>query len=319
MEPYAVSIIPIKEQSADLFTKEYRVPPGFISTSVNVGANALEQPATDRRARRRHGQGHAGIDRWAATGESPDGARFFEEQGVPFPDGASANFLPQSSRLIVRNTEENLELVDALVEQASVAGPKQVEIEAKFVEITQSNLKELGFDWLLGQFNVPGSHRVFAGGGTSGTGPAVNPNDFPFVTPDGQPVGQFPVTAGNRSGNLAITANALDSLLFGVPGASSLAPGIFGLSGVFTDPQFQLVVRALNQKKGVDLLSAPRDHDQERTARENRNREGISLPDAVRPAENSRPRRRRQQRRHQPLDRCERRLISRHADHADRL
>ena len=52
--------------------------------------------------------------------------------------------------MIVRNTEENLELVDALVEQANVAGPKQVEIEAKFVEITQTNLKELGFDWLLG-------------------------------------------------------------------------------------------------------------------------------------------------------------------------
>jgi general secretion pathway protein D len=39
---------------------------------------------------------------------------------------------------------------------------------------------------------------------------------------------------------------------------TTVAPGIFGLSGVFTDPQFQVVIRALNQKKGVDLLSAPR-------------------------------------------------------------
>ena len=30
------------------------------------------------------------------------------------------------------------------------------------------------------------------------------------------------------------------------------------VAGVFSDPQFQLVVRALNQQKGVDLLSAPR-------------------------------------------------------------
>ena len=45
VEPYAVSIIPISEQSNDLITKEYRVPPGFISTSVNVGASALNQPA----------------------------------------------------------------------------------------------------------------------------------------------------------------------------------------------------------------------------------------------------------------------------------
>lgn len=43
--------------------------------------------------------------------------------------------------------------MDAIVEQANISGPKQVEIEAKFVEITQSNLKGLGFDWLLGPFS----------------------------------------------------------------------------------------------------------------------------------------------------------------------
>ena len=67
-----------------------------------------------------------------------------------------------------------------------------------------------------------------------------------------------PVTAGNRSGNLAINGNAIDSLLLGTPVGQVLAPGIFGVGGLLTDPQFQLVVRALNQKKGVDLLSAPR-------------------------------------------------------------
>lgn len=256
VEPYAVSVIPVTEQSADLLTKEYRVPPGFISSTVNIGASSLAQPAA------------AGAPTGTAkdTQESTGGRQlvnretakdFLQAQGVPFPTGASANFLPQSSRLIVRNTQDNLELVDALVEQANVSGPRQVEIEAKFVEITQNNLKELGFDWLLGQFNV-GNERVFGGGGTSGTSPATNPGDFPFLQPGGIPVGQNPVTAGNRSGTRAISANAIDALLFGVPGASSLAPGIFGLSGVFTDPQFQLVIRALNQKKGVDLLSAPR-------------------------------------------------------------
>src|SRR6202011_1492950 len=70
--------------------------------------------------------------------------------------------------------------------------------------------------------------------------------------------GQNPVTAGNRSGNLAISANAIDALLFPSAGGSAVAPAIFGLAGVFTDPQFQVVIRALNQKKGVDLLSAPK-------------------------------------------------------------
>jgi general secretion pathway protein D len=265
VEPYAVSIIPMSEQSSDLITKEYRVPPGFISTSVSIGPSALEQGAYKTGAVTAPGTGAAGTgkDTQESTGGhqlvNREGAReFLESQGVSFPPGASAHFLPQSSRLIVRNTADNLELVDAIVEQASVAGPKQVEIEAKFVEINQNNLKELGFDWLLGQFNI-GNHKVFGGGGTSGTGAPVSPADWPFV-PQGSshPVGQFPVTAGNRSGDFAISANAIDALLFPSMGASSLAPGIFGLSGVFTDPQFQVVIRALNQKKGIDLLSAPK-------------------------------------------------------------
>jgi general secretion pathway protein D len=66
------------------------------------------------------------------------------------------------------------------------------------------------------------------------------------------------VTAGNRSGSLAISSNAIDALLFGTAGASALAPGVLSLAGVFTDPAFQVVVRALNQQKGVDLLSSPR-------------------------------------------------------------
>ena len=75
---------------------------------------------------------------------------------------------------------------------------------------------------------------------------------------NGNPIGQNPVTSGNRSGNFAISANALDALLMpGLGQAAGVAPGIFGLAGVFTNPQFQVVIRALNQKKGIDLLSAP--------------------------------------------------------------
>ena len=261
IEPYAVSIIPISEMSNDLLTKQYRVPPGFISGSLNASGSALTQPAsTSHNAAQTTGTAK---DTQESTGGrllvNREGAKeFLESQGVSFSvPGSSANFLPQSSRLIVRNTADNLELVDAIVEQANTSGPKQVEIESKFIEINQTNLKELGFDWLLGQFNIPGSTRVFGGGGATANTPGYNAGNYPFVPPGGDPIGQFPVTGGNRSGNFAITGNAIDSLLMGTSPAS-VAPGIFGLSGVFTDPQFQVVIRALNQKKGIDLLSAPR-------------------------------------------------------------
>jgi general secretion pathway protein D len=270
VEPYAVSVIPITEQSNDLITKQYRVPPGFISTGV-LGGTSLLQRGAYKTAQTTAAPAGTGKDTQESTGGQQlvnrEGAKeFLEAQGVPFPEGASAHFFPESSRLIVRNTQDNLDLVDALVEQASVAIPKQVEIESKFVEITQNNLKELGFDWLLGPFNI-GNHKVFGSGGTSGltSGPGVgsDPN-FPLsqnaVNGNGNTLssGQFPVTSGNRSGNMAISANAIDALLFPTLGASTAAPGIFGLAGVFTDPQFQVVIRALNQKKGVDLLSAPK-------------------------------------------------------------
>src|SRR6184192_3313777 len=196
-----------------------------------------------------------------------DAKTMLQSMGVQFPtialpdgraDAASATFWPHSGVLIVRNTQDNLDMVDALVDQANASQPKQVEIESKFVEINQNNLKELGFDWLLGPFSLNG--KVFGSGGTAGNGVPVNPADFPFVNPvTNQPIGQNPVTSGNRSGDFAISANALDALL--VPGlgqAAGAAPGIFGLAGVFTNPQFQVVIRALNQKKGIDLLSAPR-------------------------------------------------------------
>ena len=256
VEPYAISIIPISEQSNDLLTKEYRVPPGFISGSLSGSASSLNQPSNAKGAPVAAGTGK---DTQESTGGrllvNREGAKeFLENQGVSFAvPGSSANFLPQTSRLIVRNTADALELVDAIVEQANVSGPKQVEIEAKFVEITQNNLKELGFDWLLGPFNLNSKGSVAVAGGTSGTGAALNPADFPFST-----TGLHPVTAGNRSGNLAINGNAIDSLLLGTSAGQVLAPGIFGVGGLLTDPQFQVVIRALNQKKGVDLLSAPR-------------------------------------------------------------
>src|SRR6266566_648790 len=188
VEPYAVLILPLSEQSNELTTKEYRVPPGFISSTVNVGVSALNRGPT--KAGGAAAPGGTGKDTQETTGGqllvNREGAReFLESQGVPFPPGASAHFLPQSSRLIVRNTIDNLELVDALVEQANVAGPKQVEIESKFVEITQNKLKELGFDWLLGPFNITGNLGKLVGAG--GPLPPPNPATSPFRPGSGFP------------------------------------------------------------------------------------------------------------------------------------
>jgi general secretion pathway protein D len=248
IEPFAVSLIPATESTEELLVKEYRVSPNFIpstSPSESEGEPIAGQSSADSNKKLK------GVK---------NATDYLKQQGIPFPTGAFANYVSSGSKLIVRNTQGALDLVDTLVESDVGVKPTQVEIESKFVEISQNNVNELGFDWLLGPFSIGGG--VYGDGGTRG-GSGESSGDyyenFPFNT-----VGSNPITAGNRSGigtsvNSAITANSLDALVAGIPqGANVASPGIFGLAGVFTNPQFQLVIRALSQQKGVDLMSAPK-------------------------------------------------------------
>jgi len=236
-----------------LVTKEWKVPPGFLTAPPTSG------PDIDM-ANARPAGGRGAVA--AAVGAKPIitmGARvsatdYLTASGVTFPQGASAIFLPNASKLIVKNTQENLDLIEAIVEAAIQNGPVQVEIESKFVEIQQTNMKELSFEWLLGQANVPGGQQVFFGGGNA----SPDNTTTPFVAPNGVPVGQNLLSGGLRSGSQAISQNAIQALLAGTSNMASMSPATAAIAGVFTDPQFQMVIRALNQKQGVDLLSAPR-------------------------------------------------------------
>jgi general secretion pathway protein D len=246
IEPYAVAIVPLSEPTETLISKEYKVPPSFISSSSGSTTSSKSIPG-----------------QLPTVGKS--GAKeFLESQGVTFPTGASATYLASSSKLLVKNTQANLDLIDSLVEVSLATPPSQVEIESRFLEVTQNNLQELGFDWLLGAFNLAGGSGVYGGGGTAGNA-AGNVGQFPFTrggVATAPPVGSINgnntgnLTAGNRTGLAAVKASALDGLLFGSP--TGPAAGVLALAGIFTNPQFQVVLRAVNQQKGVDLVSAPK-------------------------------------------------------------
>jgi len=254
VEPFAVVVVPITEVGSEMFTRTFKVPPDFL-TSAGGGGEATAAPT-------------APPDPFAPkTGATTTGSTIAPRQtaiailsaaGVTFPEGASATFSPATSQLVVRNTQPNLDNVEAFVDTLLKKIPQQIYITCKFVEVSQKNTDELGFDWLLGQFNIPGSSAVFGSGGTSGNsanGP-TNVANYPF-TLGGSAIGSSPVTAGNRSGSAAISPDSIDGLIQGTTGNTASAPGVFSIAGVFTDPQFQVVIRALSQKKGVDLMSAP--------------------------------------------------------------
>lgn len=250
VEKFAVSLVPLDKMTDTLEVREFKVPPGFISDTAEAGADTTA---------------FAG----AASNEAPgsklakrqNAQNFLEKQGVEFPGGASARYNPGSSKLIVKNTAANLDFIQSLVEGAMAEQPTQVEIEAKFIDISQNNLKELGFDWNLGAFAI-GDSGIYGGGGNA----IASDRTFPFVNPNGTTVGDTSVTSGLRTGSgtlpySALSVNTLNSLLLenlGLGTAGGPAPGIFSIAGVFTNPQFQVMIRALNQKKGIDLMAAPK-------------------------------------------------------------
>jgi general secretion pathway protein D len=257
VESFAVLVVPISEQSTEQTTRIFRVPPDFLqSAGGDAGAGAAP----------------AAADPFAPAAAAPttnlikklSALEVLKGQGILFPEGSSAVFNAGTSQLIVRNTIPNLDLVEAYVDSLQKQAPKMIFITAKFVEVSQKNTDELGFDWLLGPFNVPSSARTFGSGGTVGNsqnggiaGASGGVTEFPFLMPSGAVVGRNPVTRGNRSGSFAIEPDSIDGLISGNANNNNVAPGLFALSGVLTDPQFQVVIRGLAQRKGVDLMSAP--------------------------------------------------------------
>ncbi|WP_009965552.1 type II secretion system protein GspD [Verrucomicrobium spinosum] len=223
VDEHAVIITSLQDKQEALISRQYRVPPDFLQTTPVA----------------------------AAGGGLPTGRlgalELLQQRGVPFPDGATASYTPATNVLFVRNTATNMMLVDSLVDQAVNATAKQVEIQIRMVEVSDARVKELGIDWLLGQFNVPGSEKIFASGG----GQSVPGEVLPFA-------GRT-VTDGLRSATevlgLRSSGTRIGRAL--VPGADAKSPGAFAVSGVLTDPQFQGVLRGLNQSKGIDVMATP--------------------------------------------------------------
>ena len=120
-------------------------------------------------------------------------------------------------------------------------------IETKIAEISQRDNKAVGFDWYLANVLAQGGKVGFQGGTApsfADSGGSGNP-----ANPGGAFPGQFgtPSVLPNPSTDQLITSGLQSN-----PGI----PAIGTLTGILTDPQFRVVIRALEQREGVELLSA---------------------------------------------------------------
>ncbi|MCB1066480.1 MAG: hypothetical protein KDN20_26630 [Verrucomicrobiae bacterium] len=250
IDSFAVTLVPLS--SADdtrLMTRTYDVPPDFISGG-GAAAGAAGAPADPFANPAPDAGGTTLVKRLSAQ-------EFLENNGITFPPGSLASFNASTSSLLVKNTPDNIALIEQMIIGAKEGGTKLVMVEFKLMETTDNILNELGFDWLLGQSNLPGSGSVFTSGGTPGNqGGTRNTGDFSFLNPNGSPVGQSPLTSGLRTGNVNSRLSIDDVINRNSPtlAGSGAAPGVLSVAGAFTDPQFQVVLRSLMQTKGVDLL-----------------------------------------------------------------
>ena len=230
IEDSAVIITPIDAPIGNIITRMYPVQPSFIDVVVERQGPSAEE---------REGAEFTSMsDRVSVT--KSDVKDFFEKTGVKFPAGASITYNSSISQLIVANTADNLETFERILQQLNVV-PNQVEIEARFIEVDQGDLEELGLQWILND-----NYEFATKNDGSGERLQVNANNNGL-------------TQGNRffsynSGNLnvqpasAITQTANQTMLGGILSASS----------VLTNPEVTIVLQALSQHGGTDLLSAPR-------------------------------------------------------------
>lgn len=254
IDNYAVTLVPQTETGEDLFSRTFTVPPDFRDTLAKGeggggGGGDINpfDPAPDG--------GGSSIE------ALPPVLELLKKAGVAFPEGASATLT--DNKLLVFNTPTELDKVEALVSNITINQPKQVRITTKFVEVTQENGDELGFDWVVGPF-FSGDGNMAGAGGTLGNGSTRTGIDFSGpqingVTPSDTNVSNI-VTGGNRSGDYAIVGNTIDSILNNPTRAtqsSRVAPGIMSFTGLFSDGQLKVIMRGLSQKKGVDLMTAP--------------------------------------------------------------
>lgn len=80
---------------------------------------------------------------------------YFKNRGIKFPNGARIVYDSRISRLIATNTLENLQKIEGIIQNELSSKDPMVQIQAKFIEITQDDLKELGFNWTVS--NTPAS------------------------------------------------------------------------------------------------------------------------------------------------------------------
>ena len=141
------------------------------------------------------------------------------------PEGAAFRIFRNRNVLMIRDTRENLRLVEEIVRELDKP-PYQVVIEAKFITVSQDDLRDLGVEW-----------TKYSGGKAADTSTA-------------DPLGTH--------GKGALQVSDFLSELGASAAAAEIGTGSLTLSGVVGDRTFDVLISAIEKKNSAITLSAPR-------------------------------------------------------------
>jgi general secretion pathway protein D len=186
----------------------------------------------------------------SVEGEGQAIRNFLQLAGVSFEGVAGSTLAFDGSQLIATQSPRNLERIRNILNRYHDV--RQVEIEAKFMEVQQGALEELGVQWNLA---TKATQRTGAPAAYT-TGDGINrtladafrnatSSQEISISGTGQPDGglNLPTPAPTIPGGVLLGA------------AAGPLANITGIVGEF---DVQAVIRALSQKSGTELLSAPK-------------------------------------------------------------
>ena len=190
--------------------------------------------------------------------------QFLQQAGVDFANQPGANLAYDGSAMIVTQTSRNIERIRNILNRYNDV--RQVEIEAKFMEVQEGALEEFGVAWnvIHGQNGDP---SYLATGGTSNRtlASAFSPNatgtSGQITSPDIAGTITDPITGEIRR----FVQPGLDVPIQNnppqFPGSVDLGQGsdpLAMIQGMIGDFNVNAVVNALSRQTGSDLLSAPK-------------------------------------------------------------
>ena len=192
-----------------------------------------------------------------------DPKHFFKSQGVSFPKGSHIAYYPNSRRLEISNTRHNIDKIATILNNSDTK-EWNVVLNMIVVETDETNVEDLGFDWLF-DLSFGGGEQTLNGGLDQA---ASSVTGMPLLSTQAHTGRRFApaVTQGLRSIGQISNAKDLNQLIelgsvskfAGTDARSSMSPTIFGVRGVWTAADVTLLMRGLSQKKGTDTLHNPR-------------------------------------------------------------